>query len=105
LAARGFGGNHSLCHGDLGNLEVLLQLAGRFGVDAWRELSLQHATRVAREVLDRRWLCGLPRHAETPGLMLGTAGIGWGLLSLAHPGRVPSALSLDGPPTPAAPLR
>jgi hypothetical protein len=34
---------------------------------------------------------------ETPGLMTGLAGIGYGLLRLAVPTRVPSVLVLEGP--------
>ena len=32
------------------------------------------------------WPCGLPGVGETPGLMLGTAGIGYFYLRLANPG-------------------
>jgi lantibiotic modifying enzyme len=34
---------------------------------------------------------------ESPGLMTGLAGIGYGLLRLAKPARVPSILTLEGP--------
>ena len=43
------------------------------------------------------WLCGVPEGVETPGLMTGLAGIGYGLLRLADPGRVPSVLAFEGP--------
>ena len=39
------------------------------------------------------WKCGLPQGHETPGLMMGLAGIGYGLLRLAWPERVPSVLA------------
>ncbi|MCG8459457.1 MAG: type 2 lantipeptide synthetase LanM family protein [Holophagales bacterium] len=93
----GFGGNHSLCHGDLGNAEILLRLAEDLGEASWRQEALRHTTRVAAEVAAGAWKCGLPRHAETPGLMLGLAGIGLGLLRLAAPDRVPSVLDLSPP--------
>ena len=39
-----------------------------------------------------------PSGVETPGLMTGLAGIGYGLLRLAEPRRTPSVLALE-PPT------
>jgi hypothetical protein len=41
---------------------------------------------------------------ETPGLMIGLAGIGYGLLRLARPNDVPSVLQLAAP-MPAASAR
>jgi lantibiotic modifying enzyme len=41
---------------------------------------------------------GVPLNVETPGLLLGLAGIGYELLRLAEPERVPSLLTL-APPT------
>jgi lantibiotic modifying enzyme len=39
----------------------------------------------------------MPRGAEPPGLMIGLAGVGYGLLRLAAPERVPAVLLLAGP--------
>ncbi|WP_369216630.1 type 2 lanthipeptide synthetase LanM family protein [Streptomyces flavofungini] len=94
----GFGrGNHSLCHGDLGNLEAL-RLAARATDDP---ALADHVGRLAAGVLtgiERRGpLCGVPRGVETPGLMAGLAGIGYGLLRLARPEAVPSVLLFEGP--------
>jgi class II lanthipeptide synthase len=95
----GFGLNHSLCHGDLGNLEFLLE-AGRVLGD--REL-LRRVEQFTAAILDSidqyGLLCGTPKAIETPGLMTGIAGIGYELLRLAAPEQVPSILTL------AAPLR
>lgn len=44
------------------------------------------------------WQCGIPRNVESPGLMVGLAGIGYGLLRLADPARVPSVLTLETSP-------
>jgi type 2 lantibiotic biosynthesis protein LanM len=94
---RGFGMNHSLCHGDLGNLEFLLHARRRP-----RGARLQpHIDRLAAQALAgiRRQgcLCGVPEGLETPGLMTGLAGIGYGLLRLADPDRVPAVLILEPP--------
>ena len=43
------------------------------------------------------WLCGTRGGVEAPGLMNGLAGIGYGLLRLAAPERVPSVLALEPP--------
>jgi type 2 lantibiotic biosynthesis protein LanM len=93
--SEGFGYNHSLCHGDLGNIEVLQQarnLHPTWATDAERK---------TRDVLagidEHGWLCGVPHEVESPGLMTGLAGIGYGLLRVACPDRVPSVLLLEGP--------
>jgi lantibiotic modifying enzyme len=96
--ARGFGQTHCLCHGDLGNLELLLQ-AGRALDDArWQAETRRVAARVVDSLARDGWQCGGPAAAEMPSLMLGVAGIGYGLLRLAEPARVPSLLML-APPT------
>jgi type 2 lantibiotic biosynthesis protein LanM len=87
-------GNHSLCHGDLGNLEVL-HLAGELLAEpCWTHAALERAGEVLRQGREGGWRCGLPHGNETPGLMMGLAGIGYGLLRLAWPERVPSVLAL-----------
>jgi type 2 lantibiotic biosynthesis protein LanM len=95
--AEGFGWNHTLCHGDLGNLDLLV-LAGRILDDSyWRS----EGERVASGILDRAqhhgWTCANPADIESPGLMTGLAGIGYGLLRQAEPDRLPSILTLEGP--------
>jgi type 2 lantibiotic biosynthesis protein LanM len=96
--AEGFYQNHSLCHGDLGNLELLLQASETYRQQPWRA----EVDRIAAIILDSMsrygWLCGLPLGVESPGLMTGLAGIGYGLLRLADPSRVPSVLLLSPPP-------
>jgi type 2 lantibiotic biosynthesis protein LanM len=91
--ATGFGCNHSLCHGDLGNLDLFLCS----GEPSWHDT----ANRLAGALLDRArqhgWRCGTPTEIESPGLMTGLAGIGYGLLRLAAPARVPSVLTLERP--------
>lgn len=93
----GFGLNHSLCHGDLGNLELLLQ-AGALLDDPRRQAETRRITSMVVDSIDRDgWRSGLPRGVESPGLMTGLAGIGYGLLRLAAPEQVPSVLLLAPP--------
>jgi type 2 lantibiotic biosynthesis protein LanM len=93
----GFGDNHSLCHGDLGNLE-LLRLAGEWFGDAAMEGATDRVISAVVEGAEREgWRCGAPFDIEVPGLMTGLAGIGYGLLRTAEPARVPSVLLLAPP--------
>jgi type 2 lantibiotic biosynthesis protein LanM len=95
--SEGFGLNHSLCHGDLGNLELLLQ-AGLVLDKSQCGFQVERIAAMILSSFDRYgWLCGNPRRVESPGLMTGLAGIGYGLLRLAEPRRVPSVLVLAPP--------
>lgn len=84
-------GNYSLCHGLGGNTDLLLythealhdeglvavaEQVGRHGVEAF------HAARMP-------WPCGVRGAGETPGLLLGTAGIGHFYLRLHDAAAVP----------------
>lgn len=94
----GFGFSHSLCHGDLGNAEIVFRAGELLGREDWRRQALGHASAVCQEVQAGRWRCGVgSRYVETPGLMVGLAGIGYNLLRFADPERVPSVLCLEGP--------
>jgi type 2 lantibiotic biosynthesis protein LanM len=88
----GFGQGHCLCHGDLGNLETLVLAGPRWSPE------VERLSAVILESLDRDgWLSGVPGGVETPGLLVGLAGIGYGLLRLADPTRTPSILALELP--------
>jgi lantibiotic modifying enzyme len=96
-AASGPGGNHSLCHGQLGNLEVFLQASlMRYGPE-WSGQVNRFAGFALESIRQNGWRCGNPVAVESPGLMPGLAGIGYGLLRLAEPERVPSVLLLAPP--------
>ena len=97
---RGFGKNHCLCHGDLGNLDFLVE-AGAVAPSESLRGRIDHLSRAILASLARDgWRCGTVAGIDTPGLMNGLAGIGYGLLRLAAPERVPSVLGMD-PPRPA----
>jgi type 2 lantibiotic biosynthesis protein LanM len=100
---RPMGLSHSLCHGDLGNLELLLVARDVLGDTLDSNLGEEIARRaghVLRDIDVRGPVCGTLNGMESPGLMTGLAGIGYGLLRLAAPHRVPSILLLDGPVAP-----
>jgi type 2 lantibiotic biosynthesis protein LanM len=95
--AHGFGGGHCLCHGDLGNLDVLLEACFGLGDAKWRYEVNRCAGMTVASIERNGWLCGNPLEVESPGLMTGLAGIGYGLLRLAEPTRVPSVLAFELP--------
>ena len=96
--AQGFGRNHSLCHGDLGNLELLLTAAQTLEDAYYLDLTKTYATTILKSIEREGWLTGVPLSVESPGFMTGIAGIGYQLLRLAEPELVPPVLTL-APPT------
>ncbi|HEY1348253.1 MAG TPA: type 2 lanthipeptide synthetase LanM family protein [Ktedonobacteraceae bacterium] len=96
----GFGRNHSLCHGDLGNLELLLEVVQRFPEPRLQTLLKQLTSALLDSIEQQGWITGVPQGIETPGLMVGLAGSGYALLRLAMPARVPSVLLLAPPVQP-----
>jgi len=92
LAGPGYG--FSLCHGDAGNAELPLLAAEVLGEPA----PALTAERVGWAGIERwgatglPWPCGVPGGGETPGLMLGLAGIGHFYLRLYDPASTPSVL-------------
>ena len=93
----GFGTGHSLCHGDLGNLELFLQAGDMLGDSGWYAQANRIGAIVLESIRTYGWICGVPLGVETPGLMTGLAGIGYGLLRLADPAHVPAVLALAPP--------
>jgi type 2 lantibiotic biosynthesis protein LanM len=122
VQAHGFGHDHSVCHGDLGSLELLLQARAAPGGERWAP-ELERRTAMVLQSLEPRGpltvgaddnnphpsplpegegtstgsaVCGVPFGLEMPGLLHGLAGTGYGLLRLAAPSRVPSVWLLEG---------
>lgn len=97
IMTEGLAGNHSLCHGALGNADVLLtatHLLHRSEDQARLESAL---ALIAGSLEANGWVTGVPLGIETPGLMTGLAGIGYELLRLAEPDRLPSVLLVEPP--------
>ncbi|MBP2476688.1 type 2 lantibiotic biosynthesis protein LanM [Crossiella equi] len=79
----------SLCHGELGILEVLTVLDGP-------PAARRRRAGLVLDALHRQGpVCGVPSGVPTPGLLNGLAGIGHGLLRLSRPDRVPSLILLE----------
>lgn len=96
-AAEGDGADFCLCHGLAGNADILLEGARTLpgAPPAWQRLARSAAeSGIARyPARSLAWPCGPA--GETPGLMLGLAGIGLFLLRLSDP-TVPSVLAIGG---------
>ena len=77
--------NYSLCHGAGGNAAFLLYAAQVFKTPSYRETAEAVGQSGIERYPEQRspWICGVAGGGETPGLMLGTAGIGYFYLSLA----------------------
>ena len=94
--ALGFGGSQCLCHGDLGNLELLLRAGRQLDDPELTQRAWELAGQIVRGLERDGPRCGLSSPVEIPGLMTGLAGIGYGLLQLADEA-VPSVLTLETP--------
>ena len=93
----GFSFGHSLCHGDLGNLDLFLKASKVLPEDHWKQELRNKTQEVLQSGKELGWLCGTPSFVETPGLMMGLSGIGYQLLRLALSDQVPSVLLLEPP--------
>jgi lantibiotic modifying enzyme len=84
---QGFGGNDCMCHGDLGNIEVVFAVS-----EVLQDQELRaRVYRIAGDILERQfqqgWVCGVPAGTETPGLMAGLSGIGYSCCGWRFPTR------------------
>lgn len=102
LSVRGDGPDLSAGHGAFGALEALSVLAGRGDATAATALT-RTSGRLLAAIEGQQHRCATPDQVPSPGMLTGLAGIGYGLLRLCSPDRVPSALLLEHsrPPTPA----
>jgi len=66
VLAEGFGDNHSLCHGDLGNRDILLLARDTLG-DPALTADLDRLTRlVVHSAENTGFVCGVSLNVETP---------------------------------------
>lgn len=92
-------GNHSLCHGDLGNLLILQDALTPADDPRMTEMLPQVWTAVLRDGTENGWISGVPKGVEVPGLMCGHAGIAWALARKAAPQEVADVLTLAAGPS------
>ncbi|WP_245583116.1 type 2 lanthipeptide synthetase LanM family protein [Paenibacillus daejeonensis] len=90
----GFGTEPVYCHGDFGQLEILL-FANKVLDRNDDTLNVVRA-HLLRLLKDKPWTTpGVHRAFDIKGLMAGLAGIGFGLLKQAFPDKVPNILNLE----------
>lgn len=83
----------TLCHGIAGLSEIVLTAGVALGEDSWRTAAAQAAGELVRRYGGAGdWPSGMPSGGPSPALMLGSAGIGYHLLRLHDPERVPPVL-------------
>lgn len=95
--AGGLSWNHALCHGALGNLDTVLTATQILPAPRYHEVLECMTAMILESINDNGWVTGAPLGIETPGLMTGLAGIGYELLRLAAPEKVPSVLLIEPP--------
>jgi type 2 lantibiotic biosynthesis protein LanM len=85
--------NYSLCHGAFGNAELLIYASEVLGAAELADKARALGIRALEERdNDEPWSCGTSPSSETPGLMLGLAGIGYYYLRLFDSQSNPSVL-------------
>jgi lantibiotic biosynthesis protein len=86
----------SPCHGRAGVAETLLYATEVLGDPSYAEQVAQMWNRLVRaRGPDAPWPCGVASGRNNPSLMLGDAGIGYGLLRAADPYSIPSVLVIE----------
>ncbi|MEC1543692.1 type 2 lanthipeptide synthetase LanM family protein [Bacillus halotolerans] len=92
---KGFGNNRSYCHGDFGQLEILLY-ANKVLQDTDLGINIESVGSQLLEIIDEKmWNYGVSRGTDSKGLMCGLAGIGMGLLKQYDNDSVPNILALE----------
>lgn len=82
-----------LCHGNFGNILCLLEAKDELTIRDKKDLEIIKL-RMAKNVLEGHWSCGLPPQYENTSFMLGISGIGYALLKMNN-SKLPNILSLE----------
>ena len=96
----GIGHNHSLCHGDMGNVDFVMQAAAHLDDPQLRNQSEKAYARAVNTILDGHIYGGASRSVAPPDLLTGLSGVGWGLMRQMAPDLIPDVLSLAPPRVP-----
>ncbi len=95
--SHGLGHNHSLCHGDMGNLDFLMQAATLLQDRALESACLSSLGQSCETILEGRIFGGSSRRVAPPDLMTGLSGVAYGLLRFLAPDTMPDLMLLKGP--------
>ena len=94
----------SPCHGRAGLTELLVAAGCTLDEPHWLDIARESWASLARRRAIADWPCGVASGRNTPALMLGYAGIGYGLLRAAAPELTRSILLVDPADGPATSL-
>lgn len=86
--------DHSLCHGVVGNLDILLSIGQVIGDDSLIQCAYSYVLSILQTMRDNGIQSGLEHTTDLVGFMLGLSGIGYGLLRFTNP-EIPSVLGLE----------
>jgi type 2 lantibiotic biosynthesis protein LanM len=102
ISSAGFGISHCLCHGQLGNIDILAAMANALADRPLRKRVGTHLMLLLRAArAGTRWRCGMSqRHVDFHGFFMGLSGIGYTLLRFAFTGPLPNVLALELPERP-----
>lgn len=87
-----FGSNPSLCHGDLGNLQILHFVAKHQRNGTLEKQCLSNFNTYVEHILSNRWKGAAFRGTESVGMMIGVTGFGYSLLRFCDAEIVPMIL-------------
>ena len=93
----GFGGSDCLCHGSMGNMELLLLDYQEFGNEQMKKKILLILNDLIEGVRKENWLCGIPQKTDVVSFMTGLSGIGYELLRCLNPDKIPCVLAFEFP--------
>ncbi|MGP3397908.1 type 2 lanthipeptide synthetase LanM family protein [Coxiella burnetii] len=93
----GFSLSTTLCHGDLGNLDFLLEASQKNPSKKLQDIFHTHAVFVVERIKKHGISLDIRGTLPFPGLMLGVAGVAYQLMRVAEPQRLPSILLLKLP--------
>ncbi len=97
VAAGPLASSDCLCHGELGNLDLLQPWPGLDPGEDLGALARHRASAVVQRARQDGWRCGIAPDRPVPGLMTGLSGIGYGLIRIYWPQSTPSLLTLEAP--------
>lgn len=93
----GLGGSDCLCHGSMGNIDLLLLSAQHLGQSEHLDTAKRIVGDLVKSAQADQWYSGIPQTIQVPNLMIGLAGIGYQLLRTIDPYHIPSVLTLELP--------
>jgi len=86
--------SHCLCHGVIGNLDILLEIATMRKDDVLKSSALKIGESILEDILEHGIKFSAPLNIETINFMIGLSGIGYCMLRLNNV-ELPSVLRLD----------